>query len=146
MLSENLQELRDYAKQLGVSWREVCQLKCELIEHERQRRHTTDGVRKEAWTLFLLYSGRSKGCQPFWRVGWAKVRTRYDHNGWDFTQIPRYDIIARSIGSEFPEWQGQEPSALYDFLFSRYQPWPSRLDFYELALGQIEAQCQAVPF
>jgi len=146
MLTENLQELKQSAKQLGVSWQDVCQLKDELVEQERQRRWTTDGVRSEAWSLFLLYSGRSVGCQPFWRVGWRKVRERFDKKGWDFVRIPRYDQIATAIASEYPEWSNREPSDLFEFLFSDYQQWPSRLDFYEHAIGQIESQCQAVPF
>lgn len=154
MAADNLHELKKQAKRLGVTWREVCQLKEELIDLERERRWEDESVRRRAWELYLVYAGRSvQGCIGFWRCGWDYIKRRLDKQGRDFTSVPRYDNIHATIAEEFPAWQARDPEQLFDFLFSPYEVWPSRENFYAEALHQIEAQLkrtaadvQEVPF
>ena len=138
MLRETLTELKEEAKRLGVPWSHVCQLKSELVEHERQERETPEGVRRRAWQLYVAYNGWSPGCLPFWRCGWDHVRRRLENSDRDYTAIARYDEIAATIGVEFPEWEERDAGELYEFLFEPFEPWPERLSFYDEALAWFE--------
>ena len=147
MAVEDITELKAEAKRLGVTWAEVVSVKKECQEVMLAARETEEGVRREAWRLFLHYSGRSvAGCQAFWRVGWDHLRARLENKGFDHTSIPGYDLIATGVAEEFPEWEGRDSGDLFAFLFVDYERRPSAFELYSEALGRIEAHvAQSTP-
>lgn len=143
MATDTLRELKGAAKRLGVAWREVCELKDFLVKQESEQREGTDARRRRAWELYLAFAGWSRGCLSFWRCGWDHVRRRIEKTGGDYTAIRRYDEIAASLRTDFPELSEWSTQEIFDWLLQTdYQPWPPRIEFYEEALGTIEAQLQ----
>lgn len=139
MLRDSLPGLREWATEVGATWREVCQLKNELIEQERQARYETDDVRRRAWELYC-WQNMTDGCRSFWRCGWDHVRQRLDRLQLDFTSIRGYDKIHQQIVEEFPWWRGDRCEELFDWLLhTPYEPWPPREDFYARAIARFEA-------
>lgn len=138
MGADTIRDLRDHAKQLGVPWRQVCELKDHLVEIEQQKRASTDGGRKRAWELLLAFRGWTRGCLSFWRCGWSHTRRRIERNGDDYTAIPRYDEIAATLRTDFPEFGDWSTQEIFDWLLQEeYSPMPPRRAFYEDALAMI---------
>lgn len=147
-MAESIDELKDEAKRIGVTWAELVSVKKDCEEVMIASRESEEGARREAWRLYLRYTGRSvAGCMAFWRVGWDKVRARLENSGRDFTSIPAYDLIATGVAAEYPEWEGVDAGELFAMLFAGYEPRPTAFELYEEALGRIEAHAnQSVPF
>ena len=147
MDANTISELKAEAKQLGVTWKEVKQVQGDLRKAYLEQRASEEGARQYAWSLYLLYFGRSvEGCKGFWRVGFDRVRERLQNSDRDFTSIPRYDEIATSVEVEYPEWSEQSAEELFAWLFEGYTPRLTAADHYAEALGMIESQVQSVPF
>lgn len=143
MLADTITEVRREAKRLGIAWRELVAAKNHLIAVEREIRELTDGVRQYAWRRHV---GGQSGSAPFWRHGFV---ARFGHRlarGADFTCIPGYDLIADSVGREYPQFGGDTAGdvsgteVLWEFLLSDYVPWPSREKFYWDALEMLQSR------
>lgn len=139
MLRETINELRAEAKQLGVPWSWVLELKEELIQLASESRAPRVEARQEAW---FCYVGRKSGSAPFWRHGFQSRFGRRLAQGSDYTIIPCYDEIADAVRQMAEEYSAWDSAEIWDFLLSDYEPWPPREHFYWEALHQIAASQQ----
>lgn len=136
------------ARQLGISKGDFIRAVRLARAVALEVRRDDEDCRRRAWELYLYFAGREVvGSVGFWRCGWDKVRARLHNAGKDFTHVPGYDLIARTIAYEFPRWRGREAAELYDWLFSGYERRPGVADFCEEALAMFASAGESVvPF
>jgi len=135
---------RRECRRRGVSWGDVLTTARALRAVEIERREPFDGARRSAWRSYCHFTGRSPSCHPFWRVGFGHVLGRLANSGRDYTAIPQHDVIAASVGEEYPQWVSQT-AELWDFLGSTYQPIPTLNSFFAEAIECLTPVSE-VPF
>jgi hypothetical protein len=137
--------IRAEVRQRGLRFGDVLDAYRELKHAEQSKRERPNEVRRAAW---FLATASSPGCWPFWRHGFT---ARWGHRiarGDDYTVVPGYDEIASAVATEFPEYADDAgPERLWDFLFSPFEPLPSRECLLRRAMEVVEAeQGEPVPF
>lgn len=140
-----MNEWRRECRRRGLRWRDVIETARGLRCVELERREAFDGARRVAWQAYCHFAGRSPGCHPFWRVGFEHVLGRLANSGRDYTAIRAYDLIAVSVGEQFPQWIDRCED-LWEFLATPYQPLPPLTSYIEEALELLTPQMSEVPF
>jgi energy-coupling factor transporter ATP-binding protein EcfA2 len=108
----------------------------EIEQRERDKREHAWEVRK---TAAECYFGRDR---VFWAGRWATIFQeqfgKLRSEGKDLTSIPRYDDLALSIVSVFPEYADEGGTErLWDFLLSSHDPLPPRDEMTRRAILQV---------
>jgi hypothetical protein len=139
---DTLRELKTEAKRLGVTWGDVLDEYAIVKSIELERRERPREIRKTAWHALV---GSQSGSAPFWRHGFLARFGRQLARGADYTCVRGYDDIRQSVTQTFPEFldppgeSGRGTEDLFEFLFSPYDPMPSREQMLREALARIEA-------
>lgn len=136
---------RKACRRQRIRWADVLTMARQLRAVEIERREPYDGARRAAWTSYCHFAGRSVGCHPFWRVGFAHVLDGLANRGRDYTAIRAYDIIAESVAADFPQWTGK-CDELWEFLAEPYKRLPTLAEFMAEAMEFAAGATQEVPF
>ncbi len=137
-------EFRREARRRGFAWSDLRAAFEVLWDGERQKRERPNEIRATAW---MMATGSTPGCWPFWRHGFLSRWGGRIAKGQDYTIVPGYDEIGQQIATQFPEYATADGTErLFAFLLSPYDRLPARADVYRRALEMLEVHLSAVPF
>lgn len=140
-----LNEIRKHAKEMGIPWREVLEAKRAVQELHEQRQELIDDVRQ---TAFRKLTGRR---DHMWFI--FGYETDRGYGKWfregDYSEIPNWDTVARSVFFECPgmcRFEDDASEAMWDFIKNEPFKIPCNERLYNEAFQMLTASLAAVPF
>ncbi len=128
MATDTLLHVRREAKRLGLPFSVVRDAYRQIKDAEREKRERPNDIRATAWMMAVA---GTPGSWPFWRHGFYSRYRRRLARGADYTCIPGYDEIGQQIGTQFPEYGGDDGTErLFSFLLSPHDKLPEREKMY----------------
>lgn len=135
--------MKRVARNLGISWGDVCKSRDALREAELETRRDHDDIRRAAW---IMVAGEAAA--PFWRGGFQRKFKKLLRDGGDCDQVSGWDEVCQQLRSVCPqcsEWASEE---IWSFVCSDYPPLLSVDVHYRNAVALLtrEILTDDVPF
>lgn len=109
--------MKRVARNLGISWSDVCKSRDALREAELAARADADGIRREAW---VMVAGAAAG--PFWRGGFQRKFRTLLRDGGDCDQVKGWDEVCQQLRSVCPQCEEWSEGEIWEFVVSDYPP------------------------
>lgn len=135
--------MKRVARNLGISWSDVCKSRDALREAELAIRHDDDEVRRVAWGLVAGHAA-----EPFWRGAFQRKYGKMLRDGGDCDQVKNWDEVCQELRSICPQVSELDSGEIWDLVCSDYAPLLPMEVHYRNAVALLtrEVLTDDVPF